>query len=103
MVTHQVITEAYTAVQKSQFKDLPFFLLFAVVMQLSHCLKRRTSVNHLFQAASLVITPNNQNAYDCLQAVSAVCKKNKTEIDFSFRWKLAPIPLEKIASENNIS
>ena len=39
-------------------------------MQLSHCLKRRTSVNHLYQAASLVISPSNHSTYECLQAVS---------------------------------
>ena len=42
---------------------------FLVVRQLSHCLKRRTSVNHLYQAASLVISPTNPQAYDCLQTV----------------------------------
>ena len=38
-------------------------------MQLSHCLKRRTSVNHLYQATSLVVSPANHSAYECLQAV----------------------------------
>ena len=41
----------------------------SVVMQLSHCLKRRTSVNHLYQATSLVVSPANHSAYECLQAV----------------------------------
>ena len=47
------------------------FFFFPVVRQLSHCLKRRTSVNHLYQAASLVISPTNAaNSYQCLQTVN---------------------------------
>ena len=46
--------------------------LFPVVRQLSHCLKRRTSVNHLYQAASLVISPTNANSYQILQTVITV-------------------------------
>ena len=45
---------------------------FLVVRQLSHCLKRRTSVNHLYQAASLVISPTNANSYQILQTVITV-------------------------------
>ena len=46
-----------------------FDFSISVVMQLSHCLKRRTSVNHLYQATSLVVSPANHSAYECLQAV----------------------------------
>ena len=55
-----------------------------VVMQLSHCLKRRTSVNHLYQATSLVVSPANHSAYECLHAVRFIllihfCGFNKNQ------------------------
>lgn len=42
------------------------YIKMKLVKQLSKCLKRRTSVNHLFQAACLVITPANHAIYEQL-------------------------------------
>ncbi len=39
-----------------------------VARHLSRCLRRRTSVNHLFKAASLMINPSNFMVYNRLQS-----------------------------------
>ena len=42
----------------------------SVVKQLSRCLKRRTSVNHLYHAAMLMMAPSEDQVYDQLIEVS---------------------------------
>ncbi len=40
-----------------------------MVRQLSKCLKRRTSVNHLFHAAMLMMTSSEEQVYEQLNEV----------------------------------
>ena len=40
--------------------------IFPVVKQMSKMLKRRTSVNHLYQTACLVVNPENHSVYESM-------------------------------------
>ena len=46
--------------------------VFAVGTQLSKCLKRRTSVNHLYQASNLILSPSNPDIHECMLEVKKI-------------------------------
>jgi hypothetical protein len=47
-----------------------FFCSLLVIKQLAKCLKRRTSVNHLYHAAMLMMAPSEEQVYEQLIEVS---------------------------------
>jgi hypothetical protein len=52
-------------------------VFFPVVRQLSKCLKRRTSVNHLFHAAMLMMTSSEEQVYEQLNEVKTFESNHK--------------------------
>ena len=71
--------------ERTQLALIRFFS--TVVKQMSKLLKRRTSVNHLYQAACLVINPSNQAAYEQMTEVTLL--RNYVVLLHSFVYDLS--------------